>query len=84
MADRLRREMKEKEMIPEVQTRFRKRRGVVDYLYILNYVVERQVEKGKKVMAAFVDLMAAFDSMNRGLIGRCLEDRGVSKRLRER
>lgn len=47
-------------------------------------MVEREIAKGKKVMATIVDLKAAFDSVDRGIWGKSLEKRKVSVKLRER
>lgn len=46
----MRKEKEEKKMIPESQAGFRERREVVDNLYVMNYVVERQLERGGKVI----------------------------------
>lgn len=53
----------EKNMVPQNQTDFRKRMGVIDNIYVLNFLVNRQLKrKSGMVMATFVDLKAAFDS----------------------
>jgi len=39
-------------------------KGVMD-IYTLNYVVEKEIARGNKVVATFVDLKAAFDSVDR-------------------
>jgi len=57
---------------------------VIDNIYTLNYVVERELARGNRIVATFVDLRAAFDSVDRGVLGRSLEERGVSARLRRR
>lgn len=56
---------------------------MVDDIYTLNYVVERKIARGRKIVAKFINLKAAFDSVDRRVLGRSLE-RGVSKRLREK
>jgi len=81
LAERLRREMEGKSMT-EGQAGFRKGRGVIDNIYTFKYVVEREIARGSRVVATFVDLKAAFDSVDRGVLGRSLEERGVSARLR--
>lgn len=48
MAKRLREEVKDKGIIPENQTGFRKGMGTVDNICVLNYVVNRQLEKERK------------------------------------
>lgn len=76
LAERLRREREEKGILPEGQVRFGKGRGVIDNIYILNYVVEREIARGNKIVATFVDLKAMFDSMDRRVLGRSLEESG--------
>ncbi|KAG7198943.1 hypothetical protein KM043_015755 [Ampulex compressa] len=67
LAERLREQVKEKGILPEGQARFRKGRGTVDNIYILDYLVNRQIgRKGDKLVAFAVDLKVAFDSVDRG------------------
>lgn len=66
LAERLREELEEKEVISHNQKGFREEMGTVDNIYVLNYMVDRQTErKGGKMVAFFVDLKAAFASMDR-------------------
>lgn len=39
----------EKGMLPEGQAGLRKGRGVIDNIYVLNYLVEREVARGRKM-----------------------------------
>lgn len=71
LAERLRREIEKKEMLPEVQAGYRKRREVIDNIYTLNYVVEREITKRNKIVT-FVDLKTAFDSVDRVVLERSL------------
>jgi len=57
---------------------------MIDNIYVLNYLVERQLKRGGKVVATFVDLKTAFDSVDRGILEKSLEKRGVSEGLRRR
>jgi len=84
LANRLEKEIEEKGIIPEWQAGFRKKRGVIDNIYTLNYLVGREIERGRRVVAALVDLKAAFDTVDRRILGKRMEEEGVSKRLRER
>lgn len=62
MAERLRTEMEKKKIIPQTQTGFRKGMGIMDNVYILNYLINRQIERKKgKLNAMFVDLKAVFN-----------------------
>lgn len=70
MERRLGREMEEKEMLPDNQAGFRKDRGILDNIYVLNYVINRELQRKKEgVYAFFVDLRAA-DSVDRGNYGK--------------
>lgn len=60
--------------MPESQAEFRKGRGVIDNIYCLNYLVGREVGRGRKVVATLVDLKSAFDSVNRRIMRRKLEE----------
>lgn len=85
LAERLRKEIEEKGIMPKNQMRFRRGRGIMDNVYILNYIVNRQIEKKEgKLVALFVDLRAAFDSENRGMLLETMKKRGVREGLRER
>lgn len=58
--------VEERCLAPQNQTEFRKGMGMIDYVYILNYLVNRQLSKEKgKMMAFFVDLKTAFNSVDR-------------------
>lgn len=82
LAERLREDIETKGIIPQNQTGFRKGMGTIDNIYILNYLINRQIEKkGGKMVMMFVDLKAAFDSMDRGKLEEALRERGVRKGL---
>ncbi|XP_068994227.1 trichohyalin-like [Neodiprion pinetum] len=85
LADRLEREVEEKGLIPQNQTGFRKGMSTIDNIYVLIYLINRQVGKDKgKMVAFFVDLKAAFDSVNRKVLWETMERRGVREGLRVR
>lgn len=85
LAERLREEVEGKEIIPPNQTGFRKGLGTVDNIYVLNYIINRQTErKGGKLIALFVDLKAAFDLVDRGVLLQAMRGRGVREGLVER
>lgn len=55
LAERLREEIEG--IIPENQAEFKKSKGTLDNIYVLNYLVNRQLEKkGGKLTALFVNL----------------------------
>jgi len=64
LVERLREGCKAKRVIPQNQTRFRKGMGTMDNIYVVNYLINRQLGKGKGVLALFVDLKAAFDTVD--------------------
>jgi len=85
LAEKLREEMERKGIIPPNQTGFRKGMGTVDNIYVLNYLVNRQLgREGGKVVALFVDLKTAFNSVDREVLIEALRERGVSEGLVER
>jgi len=82
LANRLREEVEGKGLIPQNQTGFRKGLGTIDNIYVLNYLINRQISKsGGKMVALFVDLRAAFDSVDRRILIEAMRDRGVKEGL---
>lgn len=56
LAERLREEVEGKGMLRKNQAGFRKGRGTMDQIFILNYLINRQIEKkGGKLVAIFVE-----------------------------
>jgi len=59
--------------------------GTMDQIYTLNYLVNRQLGKEKGgIIALFIDLKAAFDSLGRGVLIGAVRERGVREGLVER
>ena len=82
---RIEQEVEGKGMIPENQAGFRRGRGTVDHIYVLNYIIGKQVQMKKgKLVALFVDLRAAFGTLDRRTLWVAIEKRGVKEGLRER
>lgn len=51
----------------QLESGFRKEMGMIDNIYVLNYLIQDRVEKKGEIMVRFlVDLKAAFDSVDRG------------------
>lgn len=45
---------------------------------MLNYLIQNRIEKkGEKLMAFFVDLKAAIDSVDRGVLIEAMRERGI-------
>lgn len=74
MKERLREEVEVKKIIPDNQTGFRKGMGTLDNVYVLIYLVNRNLEKrGEKLVALFIDLKSAFD-IDREVLVRSLRE----------
>ncbi|XP_063912023.1 uncharacterized protein LOC135128876 [Zophobas morio] len=60
----------------------RRGRGAMDNVYILHHLIEKELLKeGGRVYALFVDLKAAFDTVDRECLWECMERRGLSEKL---
>jgi len=58
--------------------------GTLDNVYALNYLVNRQIgQKGGKLVELFIDLKAAFDSVDRRVL-KTIRERGIGEELVER
>lgn len=84
LAERIKKECKEKEVIPRNQTGFRKGMGTMDNIYVINYLIGRQLRKGKRLVAHFVDLKTAFDMIDREVLCETMRRRGIREGLVER
>lgn len=66
---KLKEEVEEKNLLPERQEGFRRGRGIIVNIFILNHLVQKEKkEKDKRIFAAFIDLRAAFDNMDEGKV----------------
>ncbi|XP_051169309.1 uncharacterized protein LOC127286774 [Leptopilina boulardi] len=71
--------------IPHNQTGFRREMGTIDNIYVINYLINRNLRgKNGKLIATFVDFKAAFPSVNRGVLWRVLRERGIEQGLVKR
>ncbi|XP_076287327.1 uncharacterized protein LOC143212411 [Lasioglossum baleicum] len=85
LAERVREEVERKGLLPASQTGFRKGLGCIDNIYVLNYLINRQVRrKERRLVIMFVDLKAAFDSVDREVLVEAMRKRGVREGLVER
>lgn len=85
LTERLRKEVEEKGLLSKNQIRFRKGKGTMDNIFVLKYLINRQLKKkGGKLIALFVDLKAAFDTVSRKTVVEAMKERGVRKGLVER
>jgi hypothetical protein len=67
--------------IGEEQSGFREGRGCIEQIFIIRQLVEKYLEKGKKVYAAFMDLEKAYDKVSRTGLWKVLEMYGVGGKL---
>lgn len=82
LGERLEREVEEGGKVPQNQTGFRKGMGTIDNIYVLNHLVNKQLSREKgKLVAFFVDLRAAFDSVDRGILWKAMRERGIREGL---
>jgi len=82
LGERLRGDMEERRLLSGSQAGFRRGRGTVDQIFALNYLVNRQLGKrGGKMTAVFVDLKAAFDTVDREEVVKAMRERGVREGL---
>lgn len=85
LAERLREEVERGRVIPQSQAGSRKGMGTIDNIYVLNYLINRQIHmKGGRLVALFVDLKVAFDSVDREVLVGMLRGRGISDGVTER
>lgn len=78
LGERLKRDVEERGRIPQNQTGFRWGMGIIDNIYVLNYLVNRQLcKKWGKLVAFFVNLRAAFDSVNSEVLRKVMREREV-------
>lgn len=85
LAERLNEELEKKRIIPHNQTGFRKDMGTIDNIYAINYLINRQIEKrGGKLVALFVNLRAAFDSVDRETMIGAMKEQGIREGLVKR
>lgn len=84
LAERVRKDCEGKGVIPQNQTDFRKGMVTLDNIYVLNYLVNKQLERGRKAVALFVDMKAAFDTVDRRILYKAMEERGIREGLIDR
>lgn len=58
---------------------FRKGMGTIDNIYVLNYLINRQLGRGRRMVALFVDLKTAFDTIDRKILCETMRERGIKK-----
>jgi len=84
---RLEEETERRRLLPETQAGFRKGKSTLDNIYVLSHLVQRgrNLEgKERKVYSFFADLRAAFDNIDRDILWKILEEKGIEEGLLRR
>jgi hypothetical protein len=69
-------------VLPDSQARFRKGRGTMDNVYILDHLTRNELrKKGGRMCALFVDFRAAFDKVDTVKMFECMREKGISEWL---
>jgi len=78
---RLRKEIEHK--LEDEQAAYRSNRQTQDHIYTIRTMMENALAHGKELCIAFIDLEAAFDSLNREKIWKILRKMKVTQKLRK-
>jgi len=82
LAERLREEVERKGILPPSQTGFRRGVRTIDQIYVLNYLInKRVVERKGKMVVMFMDMKAAFDSVDREILMKMMRKKGIRESL---
>lgn len=81
LAEKLWGEIESKRLIPPSQTGFRKGLGTMDDIYVINYLLNRQVNRKEGKIILFIDLKAAFESVDRKVLVEAVKRREVREGL---
>lgn len=73
--ERIREETKRNRIILPNQIDFRKEMGTIDNIYVLYYLINNELERKKeKMMALFIHIKAAFDTVDRRILIESIRD----------
>jgi len=79
---RLKKEMDTKDMIPESQTRFKRRRSTTNNIFTLTYDTKgKKSGRRKKKKYDVMDLKVVFDKMNRNRLWEILRGKSINEYL---
>lgn len=82
LAEKLREEMEKKGVLPPNQTGFRREVGTIDNIYVLNYIINKQLERrGGRLAVLFVNLKEAFDTLDRKVLIKAMQKKKIKKEL---
>ena len=75
---RLTKVVEDHDLLGEIQSGFRKSRSASDNLFVLNTILSRAKEMGQQVHKSFIDIVKAYDTVNRPLLWRKMRKMGFS------
>lgn len=82
LAERLEEVVEEKSLFPPNLIKYRKGMGALDNVYVVNYLINRQLSrKSGSLTMTFVDLKAVFNLMDKGALIEAMKRRGIRCRL---
>ena len=67
--------------LPEVQTRFRKDRGIGDQIANIHWIIEKAREFQKNIYFCFIDYAKAFDCVDHNKLWKILKEMGIPDHL---
>lgn len=71
------------EKLQEMQFGFREERRIMDVVYVMNHIINKELKKkGGKVFAFFADLKAAFDKVDRKWLNEMIKSMRISNHLK--
>ena len=79
--ERVRKWVENRGILVREQAGFRRNFGTVDNGVVLNFLVKRELKKGNKLYACFVDFQRAFDTVNRDLLWIKLRKIGMPEKF---
>jgi hypothetical protein len=72
----MKREMEEKGVVPDSHAGFKKGRGTMDSVYILDHLAKRELKKKEgRRFTLFLDFRAAFDEVDTEKMFECMRER---------
>lgn len=77
MAKRLGKWLDQEEKLTEAQAGFRRKRGTIEQIFILNTAIGNRLKKKGKIYTAFVDLKKAFDKVDREILWKKAKKLGI-------
>ena len=75
---RLTKVVEDHDLLGEIQAGFRKSRSASDNLFVLNTILSRAKEMGQQVHKSFIDIVKAYDTVNRPLLWKKMGKMGFS------